>query len=114
MQRRHAFAIDKAGSYEVAFSRRSDMAGLWIGEHLIRMLLEWSLMAGAKRLIGVTYVSNHPMRALFEVYRFDCTSIPDEPGLVSCEAEVAEITADNPANTRWRIGPAARCAATAA
>lgn len=110
----HAFAVDKDGTYEIAFSRRSDMAGLWVGERLIRILLEWGAHVGAKTFFGVTQARNGAMRSLFDLYRFTSRRDPEAPGLVIYQAEVDEITKNHPINGRWQSGPIPRCTASAA
>ncbi|MGB0747104.1 MAG: GNAT family N-acetyltransferase [Magnetospiraceae bacterium] len=99
------FGAEKEGSYEVAFSRRSDRSGLWIGERLMRILLEWGQEVGAKRFFGVTYTNNRAMRSLFEMYRFTGRKMPEDITMVHYEAEIADITSSAPVNQRWHNGP---------
>jgi RimJ/RimL family protein N-acetyltransferase len=87
----HAFRMDDAGTYEVSFSRRSDLRGQGIGRHLMQMLIDWGAM-GAKTYYATTYRNENPrMRALFDRFGFAVKADPDDPHTVIYSASVADL-----------------------
>lgn len=87
----HAFRIDDSGSYEVSFSRRSDLRGQGIGSHLMQMLIDWGAM-GARSYHASTYRSENPrMRALFDRFGFAAKADPDDPRVVIYTAALADL-----------------------
>ncbi len=88
----HAFRIDAAGTYEVSFSRRSDLRGQGIGTHLMQMLIDWGAIGGAQRYYATTYRNENPrMRALFDRFGFAVKADPDDPRTVIYSAAVADL-----------------------
>jgi RimJ/RimL family protein N-acetyltransferase len=76
----HAFRIGDDGTYEVSFSRRSDLRGQGIGRHLMQMLIDWGARAGAHGYYATTYRHENPrMRALFDRFGFVAKADPDDP-----------------------------------
>lgn len=106
----HAFRMDDAGTYEVSFSRRSDLRGQGIGRHLMQMLIDWGAM-GAKTYHATTYRNENPrMRALFDRFGFAVKADPDDPQTVIYSAALADLVQ---ASERMAAGmPAPRPAAT--
>jgi acyl-CoA hydrolase/RimJ/RimL family protein N-acetyltransferase len=87
----HAFRIDDQGTYEVSFSRRSDLHGQGIGRHLMQMLIDWGTMV-ARTYYATTYRHENPrMRALFERFGFVAKPDPDDPQAVIYTASVADL-----------------------
>lgn len=87
----HAFRIDDQGSYEVSFSRRSDLRGQGIGRHLMQMLIAWG--AGyATTFHATTFRSENPrMRALFDRFGFTARPDPGDPRAVLYMARVQHL-----------------------
>jgi len=87
----HAFRMDDAGTYEVSFSRRSDLRGQGIGRHLMQMLIDWGAL-GAKTYYATTYRNENPrMRALFDRFGFAVKADPDDPQTVIYSASLADL-----------------------
>ena len=87
----HAFRMDDAGTYEVSFSRRSDLRGQGIGRHLMQMLIDWGAM-GAKTYYATTYRNENPrMRALFDRFGFAVKADPDDAQTVIYSASLADL-----------------------
>lgn len=87
----HAFRIDDNGTYEVSFSRRSDLRGQGLGRHLMQMLIDWGA-GSARTYYATTYKHENPrMRALFERFGFVAKADPDDPQAVIYTASVAEL-----------------------
>jgi acyl-CoA hydrolase/RimJ/RimL family protein N-acetyltransferase len=87
----HAFRMDDAGTYEVSFSRRSDLRGQGIGRHLMQMLIDWGAM-GARNYYATTYRNENPrMRALFDRFGFAVKADPDDPQTVIYSALLADL-----------------------
>ena len=87
----HAFRIDDSGTYEVSFSRRSDLRGQGIGSHLMQMLIDWGAM-GARSYYASTYRNENPrMRALFDRFGFVAKVDPDDPRVVIYTASLADL-----------------------
>jgi acyl-CoA hydrolase/RimJ/RimL family protein N-acetyltransferase len=87
----HAFRIDERGTYEVSFSRRSDLRGQGIGRHLMQMLIDWGAV-GAQNYYATTYRKENPrMRALFDRFGFVAKADPDDPHVVIYSASVADL-----------------------
>jgi 4-hydroxybutyrate CoA-transferase len=87
----HAFRIDDAGTYEVSFSRRSDLRGQGIGRHLMLMLIDWGATF-AKNFYATTYRNENPrMRALFDRFGFAAKADPDDPHAVIYTASIANL-----------------------
>ena len=103
----HAFRIGDTGTYEVSFSRRSDLRGQGIGRHLMQMLIDWGAM-GAQEYYATTYRNENPrMRALFDRFGFVAKADPDDPQVVIYTASIADLVhAGERANGR----PPSRCA----
>lgn len=88
----HAFRTGAPDVYEVAFSRRSNLEGEGIGDHLMDMLIDWAVAAGVHRLHAVTYRSGNPrMRHLFDEYGFAVANDPDDRANVLYSAQVADL-----------------------
>ncbi len=79
------------GVWEVSFSRHSQFARLGIGKHLMRILIDWAVQFGAKKLTASTFKRNEPMRALFRKAGFIESQDPDDMTVVVCTADVAEL-----------------------
>jgi 4-hydroxybutyrate CoA-transferase len=87
----HAFRIGESGTYEVSFSRRSDLRGQGIGRHLMQMLIDWGAM-GAQDFYATTYRNENPrMRALFDRFGFVAKADPDDPRVVIYTASIANL-----------------------
>ncbi|MBL8305542.1 MAG: GNAT family N-acetyltransferase [Rubrivivax sp.] len=87
----HAFRIDDKGTYEVSFSRRSDLRGQGIGRHLMQMLIDWGAHT-ARTYYATTYKHENPrMRALFERFGFVSKPDPDDVQAVIYTASVADL-----------------------
>lgn len=79
----HAFRLAEDGSYELSFSRRSDLFGQGIGAQLMEALIDWGVWAGARTFRAATYRTHNPhMRALFDGYGFVAAASPDDPAVV--------------------------------
>jgi RimJ/RimL family protein N-acetyltransferase len=90
----HAFRLNDAGTFEVSFSRRSDLRGQGIGRHLMQMLIDWGATRamGAQEFYATTYRTENPrMRALFDRFGFVAKADPDDPRVVIYTASVAEL-----------------------
>lgn len=88
----HAYRMDEAGTFEVSFSRRSDLRGQGIGRHLMQMLIDWGTLSGALRYHASTYRTENPrMRALFDRFGWKAQADPDDASLVTYTAEVAVL-----------------------
>jgi RimJ/RimL family protein N-acetyltransferase len=88
----HAFRIGDSRSYEVSFSRRSDLHGQGIGRHLMQMLIDWGALVGARDYHAVTYRNENPrMRALFDRFRFISKADPDDHQAVIYTASIANL-----------------------
>lgn len=88
----HAFRIGETGTYEVSFSRRSDLHGQGIGRHLMQMLIDWGAAMGAERYHATTYRNENPrMRALFDRFGFTAKADPDDPRVVIYTASIAHL-----------------------
>jgi acyl-CoA hydrolase/RimJ/RimL family protein N-acetyltransferase len=88
----HAFRIGDSGTYELSFSRRSDLRGQGIGRHLMQMLIDWGTMVGACDFYATTYRTENPrMRALFDRFAFVAQDDPGEPRAVIYTASVARL-----------------------
>ena len=87
----HAFRIGESGTYEVSFSRRSDLRGQGIGRHLMQMLIDWGAMF-AQDFYATTYRSENPrMRALFDRFGFVAKADADDRQLVVYTASMADL-----------------------
>jgi acyl-CoA hydrolase/RimJ/RimL family protein N-acetyltransferase len=87
----HAFRIGDSGTYEVSFSRRSDLHGQGIGRHLMQMLIDWGAMF-AQDFYATTYRNENPrMRALFDRFGFVAKADPDDPQTVIYTASIAQL-----------------------
>jgi acyl-CoA hydrolase/RimJ/RimL family protein N-acetyltransferase len=87
----HAFRIGESGTYELSFSRRSDLRGQGIGRHLMQMLIDWGAM-GAQDYYATTYRNENPrMRALFDRFGFVAKADPDDPQAVIYTASIATL-----------------------
>jgi acyl-CoA hydrolase/RimJ/RimL family protein N-acetyltransferase len=87
----HAFRIGESGTYEVSFSRRSDLRGQGIGRHLMQMLIDWGAMV-AQDFYATTYRNENPrMRALFDRFGFVAKSDPGDPQVVIYTASIANL-----------------------
>ncbi len=88
----HAFRIGDDGTYEVSFSRRSDLRGQGIGRYLMQMLIDWGARAGAKGYYATTYRHVNPrMRALFDRFGFVAKADPDDPQAVIYTTSIAKL-----------------------
>jgi acyl-CoA hydrolase/RimJ/RimL family protein N-acetyltransferase len=104
----HAFRIGDSGTYEVSFSRRSDLRGQGIGRHLMQMLIDWGAVV-ANDYFATTYRSENPrMRALFDRFGFKAKADPDDPQVVIYTAAIADLVE---AGERLMAGQAATPAA---
>jgi RimJ/RimL family protein N-acetyltransferase len=104
----HAFRIGDTGTYEVSFSRRSDLRGQGIGRHLMQMLIDWGAM-GAQEYYATTYRNENPrMRALFDRFGFVAKADPDDPQVVIYTASIADLVhaGDRAVSDRHRAMPA--------
>jgi acyl-CoA hydrolase/GNAT superfamily N-acetyltransferase len=87
----HAFRIGDSGTFEVSFSRRSDLRGQGIGRHLMQMLIDWAAPV-AQSFHATTYRNENPrMRALFDRFGFVARADPDDPRVVIYTAPLAEL-----------------------
>ena len=87
----HAFQTSE-GSYEVSFSRHSELQGLGIGTHLMEALVDWARAKGVKELHAITFASKNPrMRSLFDRYNFVSETDPDDYTTVIYRGAVPEI-----------------------
>jgi 4-hydroxybutyrate CoA-transferase len=87
----HAFRIGDGGTYEVSFSRRSDLRGQGIGRHLMQMLIDWGAMF-AQDFYATTYRNENPrMRALFDRFGFVAKADADDPRAVIYTASMADL-----------------------
>ncbi len=104
----HAFRIDDKGTYEVSFSRRSDLRGQGIGRHLMQMLIDWGAHI-ARTYYATTYKHENPrMRALFDRFGFVAKADPEDPQAVIYTATMPELVA---AGERVRAMPPGKPAA---
>jgi RimJ/RimL family protein N-acetyltransferase len=88
----HAYRIGQTGTYEISFSRRSDLRGQGIGRHLMHMLIDWGRLVGATEYYATTYRTENPrMRALFDRFDFTAKADPDDPALVIYTAPVDSL-----------------------
>jgi acetyltransferase len=90
----HAFRIGDSGTYEVSFSRRSDLRGQGLGRHLMQMLIDWGATGpmGADRYYATTYRTENPrMRALFDRFGFVAKADPDDVQVVIYSASIADL-----------------------
>ena len=88
----HAFRIGDTGTYELSFSRRSDLRGQGIGRHLMKMLIEWGEIVGAQEYYATTYRNENPrMRALFDRFGFVAKADPDDHQSVIYTAAIANL-----------------------
>jgi RimJ/RimL family protein N-acetyltransferase len=90
----HAFRIGDGGTYELSFSRRSDLRGQGIGRHLMQMLIDWGATGptGADRYHATTYRTENPrMRALFDRFGFVAKADPDDAQVVIYSASIADL-----------------------
>lgn len=87
----HAFRIGESASYEISFSRRSDLRGQGIGRHLMKMLIDWGALF-AQDFYATTYRTENPrMRALFDRFGFTAKADADDPQAVTYTARVADL-----------------------
>ena len=108
----HAFRLNDTGTFEVSFSRRSDLRGQGIGRHLMQMLIDWGAICamGAQNFYATTYRTENPrMRALFDRFGFVSKADPDDPHVVIYSASIAELVH---AGERVMSRPHAAAAAT--
>lgn len=90
----HAFRTERENVFEISFSRRSDMEGEGIGDHLMCMLIDWAVAGGVERLDAVTYRTGNPrMRKLFEQFGFLVAADPTDRANVLYSAAVADLAA---------------------
>jgi acyl-CoA hydrolase/RimJ/RimL family protein N-acetyltransferase len=90
----HAFRIGDTGTFEVSFSRRSDLRGQGIGRHLMQMLIDWGATGpmGADRYYATTYRTENPrMRGLFDRFGFTAKADPDDAQVVIYSASIADL-----------------------
>lgn len=88
----HAFRIGKGGTYEVSYSRRSDLGAQGVGTHLMHALIDWGVAAGAEQYYATTYRNKNPrMRSLFDRFGFTAHADPDDFDAVSYRARVSEL-----------------------
>ena len=103
----HAFLIGVPSTYEVSFSRRSDVPSQGIGTQLMHMLIEWGLAAGAEKFCATTYRSKNPrMRALFDRFGFEAKADADDFEAVSYSVRLADLARARPLPARARATPA--------
>jgi RimJ/RimL family protein N-acetyltransferase len=87
----HAFRIGDTGTYELSFSRRSDLRGQGIGRHLMQMLIDWGAMF-AQHYYATTYRTENPrMRALFDRFGFVAKPDPNDPQAVIYSASLESL-----------------------
>lgn len=87
----HAFRIGESATYEVSFSRRSDLRGQGIGRYLMKMLIDWGA-SFAQAFYATTYRTENPrMRALFDRFGFVAKADADDPQAVTYTARVADL-----------------------
>ena len=104
----HAFRIDDQGTYEVSFSRRSDLRGQGIGRHLMQMLIDWGARI-ARTYYATTYQHENPrMRALFERFGFTSKADPDDPQAVIYTSSMADLVQAGERVRALPMGAAAR------
>ena len=109
----HAFRIGEHGTYEVSFSRRSDLRGQGIGRNLMQMLIDWGVRAGAHGYYATTYRHENPrMRALFDRFGFVAKADPDDPQVVIYTTSIANLVhaGERVMNQRLSAGAAATAA----
>jgi acyl-CoA hydrolase/RimJ/RimL family protein N-acetyltransferase len=88
----HAFRIGETGTYELSFSRRSDLRGQGIGRHLMQMLIDWGALVGAHDYYATTYRTENPrMRALFDRFAFAAKADPHDPQAVIYTASLPSL-----------------------
>ncbi len=88
----HAYRMDESGTYEVSFSRRSDLRGQGIGRHLMQMLIDWGALVDAKVYYATTYRKENPrMRALFDRFGFVAEADPGDPHAVIYKALIDDL-----------------------
>jgi acetyl-CoA hydrolase len=88
----HAFRQGETGTYEISFSRRSDLHGQGIGSHLMQMLIDWGVTVGATEFCATTYRTKNPrMRALFDAFGFAVSANPDDMETVTYRARVEAL-----------------------
>jgi RimJ/RimL family protein N-acetyltransferase len=88
----HAFRVGASGTYEISFSRRSDLVAQGIGAHLMHMLVDWAVGVGATDFYATTYRTRNPrMRALFDALGFAVSPDPDDRELVIYRARVRDL-----------------------
>jgi RimJ/RimL family protein N-acetyltransferase len=93
----HAFHIGDGGTYELSFSRRSDLRGQGIGRHLMQMLIDWGASVGAHDYYATTFRTENPrMRALFDRFGFVAKADPQDMQLVIYTGRIAELKAAHP------------------
>lgn len=101
----HAFRMGDGGTYEISFSRRSDLRGQGIGRHLMEMLIEWGSSVGAHDYYATTYRSENPrMRALFDRFGFVAKADPEDMQLVIYTGRIADLKSAHPGRHAMR-GP---------
>jgi RimJ/RimL family protein N-acetyltransferase len=88
----HAFRIGEGTTYEVSFSRRSDLIGKGVGIHLMHVLIDWGVKAGATDFHAATFRTRNPhMRALFDQFGFVAKPDPEDFEVVNYSARVADL-----------------------
>jgi acyl-CoA hydrolase/RimJ/RimL family protein N-acetyltransferase len=88
----HAYRVGASGTYEISFSRRSDLVAQGIGAHLMRMLVDWAVRVGATDFYATTYRTRNPrMRSLFDALGFAVSPDPDDRELVIYRARVRDL-----------------------
>lgn len=94
----HAFRVGQGTTYEISFSRRSDLVAQGIGTHLMRMLVDWAIDAGATDFYATTYRSKNPrMRSLFDAFGFAVHADPDDHENVIYTARVQDLAGERAA-----------------
>jgi len=89
----HAYRLGETSSYEVSFSRRSDLHGQGIGSHLMEMLIDWGATVGAETLFATTYRTKNPrMRALFDSFGFTPKANPEDMETVGYSARLQDLS----------------------
>lgn len=73
----------QGGSYELSYSRRSDMANKGIGRLLMNAVLEWA--GNDRKLVADTLHHNLPMKMLFEKNGFRKVKNEEDPSVVRYE-----------------------------
>ncbi len=88
----HAFQTGASNTYEVSFSRRSDLEGEGIGIHLMRILIDWASASGVESLHAITFRTyKSPMLELFKKFKFRITSDPEDRRNAKCDATVEDL-----------------------